>query len=93
MVRDLNVLVRVSKAVNSVRGLEALEKQVLESILEVAPAGRSLLALVMLAEADQQPAQQLERGPRPAVLANSAELRERVCVGRTSGRAERGAVS
>ena len=45
MVRDLNVLVRVSKAVNSVRGLEALEKQVLESILEIAPAGRAAILL------------------------------------------------
>ena len=32
---DLNALLRISKAVNSVRGLEALEKQVLESIFEV----------------------------------------------------------
>ena len=45
MVRDLNVLVRVSKAVNSVRGLEALEKQVLESILEIAPADRAAILL------------------------------------------------
>jgi len=45
MVRDLNVLVRVSKAVNSVRGLEALEKQVLESVLEIAPAGRAAILL------------------------------------------------
>ncbi len=45
MVRDLNVLVRISKAVNSVRGLEALEKQVLESILEIAPADRGAILL------------------------------------------------
>ena len=45
MVRDLNVLVRVSKAVNSVRGLEALEKQVLESILEITPADRAAILL------------------------------------------------
>ena len=45
MVRDLNVLLRVSKAVNSVRGLEALEKQVLESILEIAPADRAAILL------------------------------------------------
>src|SRR5690242_11572222 len=31
-VRDLNALLRISKAVNSVRGLEALEKQLLDSI-------------------------------------------------------------
>src|SRR5579862_7994946 len=45
IVRDLNVLVRISKAVNSVRGLEALEKQVLESILEIAPADRAAILL------------------------------------------------
>src|SRR5579862_5226008 len=45
IVRDLNVLVRISKAVNSVRGLEALEKQVLESIFEVAPADRAAILL------------------------------------------------
>jgi Nif-specific regulatory protein len=45
IVRDLNVLVRISKMVNSVRGLEALEKQVLESILEFAPADRAAILL------------------------------------------------
>jgi Nif-specific regulatory protein len=45
MVRDVNVLVRISKAVNSVRGLEALEKHLLESILEIAPAGRAAILL------------------------------------------------
>src|ERR1700678_2651210 len=44
-VRDLNALLRISKAVNSVRGLEALEKQVLESIFEVAPADRPAILL------------------------------------------------
>src|SRR3984957_10577078 len=42
---DLNALLRISKAVNSVRGLEALERQVLESILEVAPADRAAILL------------------------------------------------
>jgi Nif-specific regulatory protein len=44
-VRDLNALLRISKAVNSVRGLEPLEKQVLESIFEVAPADRAAILL------------------------------------------------
>ncbi len=44
-VRDLNALLRISKAVNSVRGLEALEKQMLESIFEVAPADRAAILL------------------------------------------------
>src|SRR5271170_1410828 len=44
-VRDLNALLRISKAVNSVRGLEALERQILESIFEVAPADRAAILL------------------------------------------------
>jgi Nif-specific regulatory protein len=44
-VGDLNALLRISKAVNSVRGLEALEKQVLESIFQVAPADRAAILL------------------------------------------------
>jgi Nif-specific regulatory protein len=43
--RDLNALLLISKAVNSVRGLEALEKQILESIFEVAPADRGAILL------------------------------------------------
>jgi len=44
-VGDLNALLRISKAVNSVRGLEALEKQVLERIFEIAPADRAAILL------------------------------------------------
>jgi Nif-specific regulatory protein len=42
---DLNALLLISKAVNSVRGLEALEKQLLESIFNVAPADRAAILL------------------------------------------------
>ena len=45
MVRDLDALLRFSKAVNSVRGLAALEKQVLELIFEVSPAERAAILL------------------------------------------------
>ena len=45
---DLNALLRISKAVNSVRGLEALERQVLERIFEVAPADRAAILLCEL---------------------------------------------
>jgi Nif-specific regulatory protein len=44
-VGDLNALLRISKSVNSVRGLEVLEKQLLESIFEVAPADRAAILL------------------------------------------------
>src|ERR1700722_3611450 len=44
-VADLNALLRISKIVNSVRGLEALEKQVLERIFEIAPADRAAILL------------------------------------------------
>ena len=45
MVRDLNALLRIGKTVNSVRGLAALEKQLLELILEIAPADRAAVLL------------------------------------------------
>jgi Nif-specific regulatory protein len=45
IVRDLNALLRISKTVNSVRGLAALEKQVLELVLEVSPAERAAILL------------------------------------------------
>jgi Nif-specific regulatory protein len=44
-VGDLNALLRVSKAVNSVRGLEALERQILDRIFEIAPADRAAVLL------------------------------------------------
>ena len=44
-VRDLNALLRISRVVNSVRGLEALQRQILESVLEVIPADRAAILL------------------------------------------------
>ena len=45
VVRDLNVLVGITKTVSSVRGLEALQKQVVQSILEIAPAEHAAILL------------------------------------------------
>src|ERR1700687_5758653 len=45
LVRDLNALLKISKTVSSVRGLEALEKQILESIFQFAPADRAAILL------------------------------------------------
>ncbi len=45
MVRDLDALLRLGKAVNSVRGLAALEKEVLELVFEVSPAERAAILL------------------------------------------------
>ncbi|MGD0435657.1 MAG: FHA domain-containing protein, partial [Bryobacteraceae bacterium] len=45
MVRDLNALLKISKTVSSVRGLAALQKQVLELVFEVAPADRAAILL------------------------------------------------
>src|SRR5580704_14136892 len=45
IIADMNALLRISKAVNSVRGLESLEKQVLESIFGVSPADRAAILL------------------------------------------------
>jgi Nif-specific regulatory protein len=44
-VRDMNALLRVSKTTNTVRGLAALQKQILELVLEVAPAERAAILL------------------------------------------------
>jgi transcriptional regulator with GAF, ATPase, and Fis domain len=45
-VRELNALSNFSRAVNSVRSVEALQKKVLESLLEVAPAVRAAILLI-----------------------------------------------
>lgn len=45
-VRDLNVLLNFSRTVNSVRGLAALEQQVLKAVLEIAPADRAAILLL-----------------------------------------------
>lgn len=42
---DLNALLRISKMATSVRGLEALEQQILESIFEIMPADRGAIVL------------------------------------------------
>ena len=44
-VKDLNALFKISQAVASVRGLEALQRQILESILAVIPADRAVILL------------------------------------------------
>jgi Nif-specific regulatory protein len=69
VVGDLNALLRISKAVNSVRGLEALEKQLLESIFEVAPADRAAILLCEQGSEEWSSAFGWERGagPSPAV--------------------------
>jgi Nif-specific regulatory protein len=45
-VRDLNMLVTFSRAINAVRDPEALQQRVLESVLETTPADRAAVALV-----------------------------------------------
>ncbi len=44
--RDLSVLLRISTAINSILGIEALERRLLQSIFEVVPAERGALLLV-----------------------------------------------
>jgi Nif-specific regulatory protein len=45
VVRDLNALLRISAVVHSIQGIEALQEQILESVLEVAPADRAAILL------------------------------------------------
>jgi len=44
-VRDLNVLLNFSKSLNLVHGLAALQKKVLEAVLEISPADRAAILL------------------------------------------------
>jgi transcriptional regulator with GAF, ATPase, and Fis domain len=44
-VRDLNVLLDFSRALNSVRGLDAVQEKVLDAVLKVAPADRVAILL------------------------------------------------
>ncbi|HEY0320684.1 MAG TPA: sigma 54-interacting transcriptional regulator [Pyrinomonadaceae bacterium] len=46
LARHLNALLKISTAINSVRGLEALQKQLLELVFEVVPAERGAILLV-----------------------------------------------
>src|SRR5262245_45980628 len=50
--RDFSVLLGISTAINSIRGVEALEKRLLESIFEVIPAERG--ALILLARGSDE---------------------------------------
>ncbi|MBD0373387.1 MAG: sigma 54-interacting transcriptional regulator [Pyrinomonadaceae bacterium] len=44
--RHLNALLKISTAINSVRGLEALQRQLLELVFEVVPAERGAILLI-----------------------------------------------
>ena len=46
MARDLSALIKISTTINSVRGLEALQRQLLELIFEVVPAERGAILLI-----------------------------------------------
>jgi Nif-specific regulatory protein len=46
MARDLSALMKISTTINSVRGLSALQRQLLELIFEVVPAERGAILLI-----------------------------------------------
>ena len=46
MARDLSALMKISTTINSVRGLDALQRQLLELIFEIVPAERGAILLV-----------------------------------------------
>jgi Nif-specific regulatory protein len=46
MARDLSALMKISTTINSVRGLDALQRQLLELIFEVVPADRGAILLI-----------------------------------------------
>ena len=51
-VRDLNALLKISRSLNSLRRVEEIERQVLASVLEVAPANHAAILLVEEGTAD-----------------------------------------
>src|SRR5208283_4872608 len=65
-VHDLNVLLNFSSTVSAVRDLAALEKQVLEAMLEVAPADRAAIFLMDPGSDEPSFAMGWERGRGPA---------------------------
>jgi transcriptional regulator with GAF, ATPase, and Fis domain len=46
IVRDLNTLLKISAVINSVHGLEALQRRLIELILEIVPAERGAILLI-----------------------------------------------
>jgi Nif-specific regulatory protein len=51
MARDLSALMKISTTINALRGLEAIQQQLLELIFEIVPAERGAILLI---EADSQ---------------------------------------
>ncbi|HEY0405828.1 MAG TPA: sigma 54-interacting transcriptional regulator, partial [Pyrinomonadaceae bacterium] len=75
MARDLSALMKISTTINSVRGLEELQRQLLELIFEVVPAQRG--AILLVEEEDEKEFASvfgLDRrsGPNPAIRVSSA---------------------
>ncbi|MBD0327173.1 MAG: sigma 54-interacting transcriptional regulator, partial [Pyrinomonadaceae bacterium] len=69
MARDLSVLMKISTTINSIRGLEELQRQLLELIFEVVPAQRGAILLVEEGEREFSSVFGLDRrsGPNPAI--------------------------
>ena len=65
-VHDLNVLLNFSRTVNAVRDLDALQKQVLEAMLDVAPADHAAIFLIDQGSEEPTFAMGWERGQGPA---------------------------
>jgi Nif-specific regulatory protein len=69
MARDLSVLMKISTKINSIRGLEELQRQLLELIFEVVPAQRGAILLVEEGLKEFRSVFGLDRrlGPNPAI--------------------------
>ncbi len=84
--RDLSVLLRISTAINSIQGVEALERALLESIFEVVPAERGALLLAGRESDEIASTFGLEKnaGPGPGIKVSRTivlrVLRERVSI-------------
>ena len=79
MARDLSALMKISTTINSIRGLEELQRQLLELIFEVVPAQRG--AILLVEEDDEREFASvfgLDRrsGPNPAIRVSSTIARQ-----------------
>jgi Nif-specific regulatory protein len=85
LARDLNSLVRFSCSVNSVRGVEELQRNILESVFEISPADRAAILIGEDAGGAFQAALGRERGaPEPIAIQVSRTIVRQVMDQRVS---------
>ena len=77
-VRDLGVLLKISTSINSIRGIEALERRLLESIFEVVPAERGAVLIAGRGEGEFAAVFGLDKGAAGRAVKVSRTIAQRV---------------